>query len=119
MPRACDILYKNQPFTAPFCGVVELAFRWRYTLAILESVVRSKQTNVDRRPLNLGKKHPSGLAVACGEILKEEHLEVLAEKLIASDVVAQRLPFRRELLLHTADEYALLHNISVPTSAGR
>src|SRR3954447_3802998 len=115
MPRSGGVLHENQPFASALCSVVELALRRRDARGVLEAVLSSEHAHVNRRPLHLGEKRLARFTVRRRQIFEKEDFEVLTEKLVAADVIAKHLPLGRKLLLHAADEDALLHAEAFPT----
>jgi hypothetical protein len=85
-------------------GPVELPFRGRNSLRILEAVVGAEEPHVERAAVHLVQVHRVGPGVGGGEVLEQKDREEAAQQRIALDERLHGAALLGQLLLHAADE---------------
>ena len=92
---------------AQFGCAVELMFGRRDALCILIAILVAKQRQIDIAGCHFVQVGHAGRLILCRKLLKQERFKKTAQQRVIAQIVGERGPFGRKLLLHAADKDAL------------
>ena len=95
------------------CGLIELVFGGRQASSVFMPVFLTEQPDVNGAPTDFVEIDLIGATVRGGQVFKQEHVKESAEQGITANVITNGPAFFRQLLLHTADENALVHSVLI------